>query len=362
MMLFLLCNAIIARFLGGRKQKTLNPRAGGLNCRKSVLNCKREHPKNLTGSAFLPGFTVYLAVFLTIKCIIVQQIYLLTACIFVATGLMHSIVAQEIGPTKGSLVIVGGGRLEPSVVQRFIELAGGPQARIVIIPTAGGASQYGIGDEGTAFRPFVAQGATNLQLLHTYDPQVADTETFAAAIRQAQGVWFGGGRQWRLADAYLGTKTEAALWELLERGGVIGGTSAGATIQGSYLVRGDTQNNFILMGDHETGFGFLKNTAIDQHLLVRNRQYDLLEVIKAKPELLGIGIDEGAAIVVQGDGFEVLGRSYVAIYDHQMIEKTGRFYFLQTGDRFDLVKRAANRSGNRFTPLELPKSFTPEKN
>ena len=114
-------------------------------------------------------------------------------------------------------------------------------------------------------------------------------------------VWFTGGRQWRLADSYLGTKVEEELWALLGRGGVIGGSSAGATIQGSYLARGDTKTNTIMMGDHDEGFGFLKNTAIDQHLLRRNRQFDLIEIIEAWPELLGIGIDENTAIVVQGD-------------------------------------------------------------
>lgn len=270
---------------------------------------------------------------------------------------IQPLVAQEIGPKSGSLVIVGGGRLEPSVVQRFMDLAGGKQAKIVIIPTAGGAEKYDISTQSSFFKAFQDQGATNLQLLHTYDAKEADTEAFAKVIREAQGVWFSGGRQWRLADAYLGTKTEAALWDLLARGGVIGGTSAGATIQGSYLARGDTKNNFIMMGDHEKGFGFVKNVAIDQHLLARNRQFDLIDVIKAKPELIGIGLDEGAAIVVQGDRFEVIGRSYVAIYDIKVIEKTGRFYFLQNGDRFDLVKRTATRPGNTMQALDLPAEF-----
>lgn len=275
---------------------------------------------------------------------------------------MNILYSQELGPKNGALVIVGGGRLEPSVVQRFIDLAGGPQARIVIIPTAGGAPNYDIGDESSMFKPFQTQGATNLKMLHTYDRKVADSEEFAKAIREAQGVWFSGGRQWRLADAYLGTKTEAALWDLLQRGGAIGGTSAGATIQGSYLARGDTKNNTTMMGDHEVGFGFVKNIAIDQHLLARNRQFDLIEVIKAKPELLGVGLDEGAAIMVQGDRFEVIGRSYVAIYDHKILEKTGHFYFLQNGDRFDMVKRSATRPGTRMDALDLPAAFNMEKN
>jgi cyanophycinase len=288
-----------------------------------------------------------------------SRVYLLFLLFYT---LITSLPAQEIGPARGSLVIVGGGRLESAVLQRFIELCGGPQAKIILIPTAGGDTTYDIDSQIKIFRPFQEKGAFNLQMLHTYDPRVADTPEFAHAIAEAQGVWFLGGRQWRLADAYLGTKVETALWDLLHRGGAIGGTSAGASIQASYLLRGDTKTNTILIGDHQQGFGFLKNVTIDQHLLVRNRQYDLLEVIKMKPELLGIGIDEGTAIVVQGDEFEVIGRSYVAIYDAKVLEKTGRFYFLQNGDRFHLAKRTALRPTTTMQPLELPAEFQIEKN
>lgn len=260
-------------------------------------------------------------------------------------------VAQEVGPSGGSLVIVGGGLQDQEITQRFIDLAGGPGAGIVVIPTAGGGEDY---DEFySGVKAFHDLGATNVTVLHTYDPEEADTEGFVEPIRNAGGVWFPGGRQWRLAQAYLGTRTEEALWELLNRGGVIGGSSAGATIQGSYLARGDTQTNTIMMGDHEEGFGFLQNTAIDQHLLARNRQFDLIEIIEAHPELLGIGLDEDTAIIVQGDRFQVMGSGYVAIYDHErMIGEDGRFYFLQPGDRFDLATRTAERPGRTWEALE----------
>ena len=180
--------------------------------------------------------------------------------------------------------------------------------------------------------------------MHTYDPAVANTEEFASQLDDVQGVWFSGGRQWRLADAYLNTKVHDARWALLNRGGIIGGSSAGATIQGSYLARGDTKTNTIMMGDHEEGLAFLKQTAVDQHLLQRNRQFDMIEIIEARPELLGIGLDENTAILVRGDEFEVIGQSYVAIYDHQsMIDSGGKFYFLRPGDAFDLETRKAYR-------------------
>ena len=258
---------------------------------------------------------------------------------------------QEVGPAHGALVIAGGGIRDLSILERFIELAGGPEAPIVVIPTAGGEEEYGPYWAGLS--PFRRAGARNLTVLHTYDPAVANTDAFVEPLLSAQGVWFSGGRQWRLADAYLNTKVHEALWALLDRGGVVGGSSAGATIQGAYLARGDTRTNTVMMGDHEQGLGFLKGTAIDQHVLRRNRQFDLIEVIRAHPDLLGIGLDEDTAIVVQGDRFEVIGQSYVALYDHQrMLDAGGLFYFLAPGDWYDLKTRTAFRTTQANEPLE----------
>ena len=259
--------------------------------------------------------------------------------------------SPRVGPASGSLVIIGGAVRDGKIVERIIELAGGPDAPLVVIPTAGGASHYDQFWKGQ--RLFKDAGATDITVLHTYDPQEADTDEFVAPLRRARGVFFGGGRQWRLADAYLNTLTQRELFALLERGGVISGTSAGASIMGSFLVRGDTQTNTVMMGDHLEGFALLKNVGIDQHLLRRNRQFDLLEVIEAHPELLGIGIDEDTAIVVEGDRFEVIGQSYVVIYDNQRkIPPVGRFYFLAPGDRYDLGSREAWRPTVTDRPLE----------
>ena len=258
--------------------------------------------------------------------------------------------AQEVGPARGALVIVGGAMRDPAIIERFIQLAGGPHAPIVVIPTAGGGEIYDQYYRGLG--SFMEAGATDLTVLHTTDREEANSEAFVEPLRRARGVWFPGGRQWRLADAYLETRVHDELRGVLARGGVIGGSSAGATILGSYLARGDTAINTIMMGDHEVGFGFLRNVAIDQHLLRRNRQFDLIEVIEAHPELLGIGLDEDTAIVVRGDEFEVVGRSYVVIYDHErMLDSGGRFYFLGAGDSFDLKARRAFRMQRTRRPL-----------
>jgi len=259
--------------------------------------------------------------------------------------------AQEVGPASGALVIVGGAMRDRAIVDRFLDLAGGADAPIVMIPTAGGEEQYD--QYWSGLRQFKDAGATDLYVLHTNDRTVANSEEFVRHIQNARGVWFGGGRQWHLADSYLNTRVHDELFALLDRGGVIGGSSAGATIQGSYLVRGDTRTNTIVMGDHTDGMGFIKNVAIDQHLLKRNRQFDLIEVIETFPDLLGIGLDENTAIVVQGDRFDVIGESYVAIYDHaRMLDSGGLFYFLAPGDSYDLSTRQAFRPSNDRVPME----------
>jgi len=247
--------------------------------------------------------------------------------------------ALTAGPERGSLVIAGGGRLGPEIVGRFLELAGGPGAPIVVIPTAGGAEDYPADWEGLEM--FRALGASDLAVLHTYDPREADTEAFVEPLRRARGVWFPGGRQWRLADAYLDTRTHRELLALLDRGGVVGGTSAGASIQASYMVRGAPEGNHVMMAPgHERGLGFLVNAAVDQHLLTRNRQDDLLEVLAVHPGLLGIGIDEGTAIVVRRDTFEVVGASRVAVYDGRGADDGPGYFFLSPGARYDLRARA----------------------
>jgi cyanophycinase len=259
--------------------------------------------------------------------------------------------AQRVGPENGSLVIVGGGSTaDTGIVEAFIDMSGGPDALIVLIPTAGGGDKYG--QDWGGRRLFEAAGATNLFVLHTNDRKEADMDTFVDPIRNAGGVWFGGGRQWRLADSYLNTLVHEELWALLERDGVIGGTSAGATIQGSYLARGDSKTNTVMMGDHEEGLAFLKDVAIDQHLLKQNRQFDMLEIIRARPELLGIGIDESTALIVNGDMFSIMGKGYVAIYDvNKTIDSGGDFYLMTPGDEFDLATRSPFRVGNRRAPL-----------
>lgn len=275
-----------------------------------------------------------------------SYILFLSLCIFSCSS-----QAQSHGPKNGSLIIMGGGSLDAPFYARFMDLIGGPDAEIVVIPTAIGGE--GLEDGSIAARlvsSFKQQGFTQVTVLHTTDREEAQSEAFVKPLTTAKGIWFTGGRQWRLADSYLGTRSQEEFNKLLERGGVIAGSSAGATIQGSYLARGDSKTNTIMMGDHEEGFGFVSNVAIDQHVLARNRQFDLFEILDHHPDLLGIGIDENTGILVQGDQFEVMGASYVLIYDGTMWHPetqsfkalpagSREFYMLGAGGRYDLVER-----------------------
>ncbi|HEX5435361.1 MAG TPA: Type 1 glutamine amidotransferase-like domain-containing protein, partial [Candidatus Angelobacter sp.] len=143
--------------------------------------------------------------------------------------------SPTIGPARGWLMIHGGGAVTPDEKKEFVSLAGGPDANFVFIPTA---SSDPINLDHAAKRFSKMFGVKHVTVLHTRDRKVANTEKFVAPLRHASGVWFEGGRQWRLADAYLGTRVEREIKALLARGGVVGGSSAGATIQGSFLVRG----------------------------------------------------------------------------------------------------------------------------
>lgn len=255
------------------------------------------------------------------------------------------------GPAKGTLIAIGGGGDDLLILKEFRRYAGGDSAEIVVIPTAS-TDEYLQKDSSYSHikRNFELAGIEDITILHTRDTALANDEQFIAPLKTATGIFFTGGRQWRIADGFLHTRAHEEMLKLLERGGVIAGTSAGATIQGSYLARGDTKNNQIMMGDHEEGLSFITNIAIDQHVLARNRQFDLFNILDNRPELLGIGIDENTAIVVQADTLEVIGRSYVLIYDGTFWSREGSelkqlpasndlFYFLRKGDRYNLAER-----------------------
>jgi len=238
---------------------------------------------------------------------------------------------------KGSLVIVGGGGVPADVAQKFIDLAGGADALIVVLPTA--QPDPVPASEGGFLKRAGAKHVVTLpsrKLADVEDPKNLET------LKKAGGVWFGGGRQWRFVDAYEGTKAEEALRDVLRRGGVIGGSSAGATIQGDYLCRGSPLNNTdIRCEGYERGLNFLPGVAIDQHFAQRKRFGDMAALMKVYPQLLGVGIDEATALVVRGSVAEVMGQGQAHFYDRRkpLEEDKPDHESVKAGGLYDLKER-----------------------
>lgn len=269
------------------------------------------------------------------------------ACVTLV-GVVAFSAQRSSGPAKGILILDGGGTTA-IVRDRFVSLAGGAKARIVVIPTGVSALRFGEKNtildpdwprdrpEWAAYEAYLKQwlGTENVTVIHTRERKVADSEDFVKPLRTATAVFLSAGNAGRHAQAYLDTRTQKELEALLARGGVIFGSSAGAIIQGSYTVRGRPDKPLLMAAGNERGFGFLKNVAINPHLTQAKRENELINVVDAHPEILGIGIDEDAAVVVRGNRFEVIGAGRVAIYDNQRREGSW-YYWLKPGDQFDL--------------------------
>jgi cyanophycinase len=238
---------------------------------------------------------------------------------------------------KGTLVIVGGGGMPPQLTRKFIDLAGGNDAPLLILPTS--QPDPIPPKEGDFLKK---AGATNVKVLPGRLLAEVESPEYLDAVRKAKGVWFGGGRQWRFIDAYVGTKFEPLLHDVLRRGGVIGGSSAGASIQGDYLCRGNPLGpNDIMSEGYERGLNFLPGVAIDQHFTQRKRLPDMTALMKTYPQFLGIGLDETTGIVVQGHIAEVVGKGKAHFYDRRQPVVDGQpdYEAVADGGRYDLKLR-----------------------
>jgi cyanophycinase len=202
----------------------------------------------------------------------------------------------------GTLMIVGGGKMPDTVRDRFVQLAGGKKGRLVVIPTASALDAQ----LKRSFNYWKAQDLASVDMLDTLDPKMANDPSFVKPLTEATAAWLGGGDQSRLADAYRGTAVERELRRLLARGGVVGGTSAGASVMSSVMITGGNPQARV-----GVGFGLLPDVVIDQHFQNRKRQQRLLGVLKEHPSCVGLGIDEQTAVVVHGHTFTVVGNANV---------------------------------------------------
>ena len=261
-----------------------------------------------------------------------------------AVGSLGGQPSSTHGPAHGALVLQGGVGTNRAIASAFVALAGGPASHIVVIPTA---SVFDAGPPGMATslarRMKESFGVEAATVLHALDRATTDSDSFVDPLRKATGVWLLGGMPERLVQAYLNTKTERAIKELLDRGGAVGGESAGAMIQGSWLDTTDSES-FTPAIDaqiraHGTGagFGLLTHSAIFPHFDKRGPEAAVRESA-AHPDQLAIGIDEETALVVRGDQAEVVGLGTVSLYDGG-VRGASNVVILNPGERYDLAAR-----------------------
>lgn len=226
--------------------------------------------------------------------------------------------------SDGTLIVHGGGNVSAEVRDRFLELAGGSQAKLLVIPTADTETPE---DDGR-LETWRTRKPASVALLHASSREQAEAEQFAEPLKRATGVWISGGKQSVLASTYLKTPVERELSELLKRGGVIAGTSAGAAIMSRVMI---------VRGEIREGFDLLPHGVVDQHFEARDRQTRLLKVLAAHPRRFGIGVDENTAAIVLGNRLSVIGESTVSIFATKRDQPPQRIVRLTAGEVFDLA-------------------------
>ncbi len=234
--------------------------------------------------------------------------------------LLTSVIAAA---DDGTLIVHGGGNVSSEVRDRFFELAGGTQAKLLVIPTADVENA----DDDGRLNTWRSRKPSSVALLHASSREQAEAEQFVEPLKRATGVWISGGKQSVLAATYLKTPVERELSALLKRGGVIAGTSAGAAIMSRVMI---------VRGEVREGFDLLPHGIVDQHFEARDRQQRLLKVLAAYPQRFGIGVDENTAAIVCGDRLSVIGESTVSIFATKRDEPPQRIERLKAGEMFDL--------------------------
>lgn len=274
----------------------------------------------------------------------------------IASCLASSSLAQS---PKGHLVVIGGGNRGKEIMQKIVELAGGPDAVIAILPMA---SSYADSTENEQnyLREFRGYGIKEAKYLNIKRP-VANNDSVVRIFDDVTGVFFGGGDQAVLMAAIGKTAVEKRLHELYNGGAVISGTSAGAAVMSKVMLTGeerrpDRDSSFTkIEADNiitQEGFGFLEDVIVDQHFIRRRRHNRILSLVMEHPKLPAIAIDEATAVWVKPDRtFEVIGASGVIVYDAthaQVVRDAVGFgirssgiitHILRPGSRYDLNTR-----------------------
>jgi len=260
----------------------------------------------------------------------------------------------------GPLMIIGGAEdklRKRRILKEFVAAAGGLDARIAVIPTASSLGPEIVDVYDALFR---AEGAAEVNEVRPQSREEAADPDLVKRISEATGIFMTGGNQLKLSAVICGTPVGDAIVEAHARGVVVAGTSAGASIQSSHMVAFGTPGATPRqrMTQVAAGLGLLRSTVIDQHFAQRNRYGRLLMIVSQSPSLLGLGIDEDTAAVVDtdDDGHEVLrvlGRGAVTIMDPAALVTNSYevkrsapilasgvvLHVLPQGARFDLTTR-----------------------
>ncbi|MEV6268792.1 cyanophycinase [Kribbella sp. NPDC051936] len=224
---------------------------------------------------------------------------------------------SELQGGPGALFAIGGAEdklKKRTVLQEFVEAAGGSKARIVVVPTASALGP----DVVDVYRAlFAALGAESVVGVRPENREDADDPAFIAPLNDATGIFMTGGNQLKLAGVVTGTAFGRAVTAAHARGAAVGGTSAGASILAEHMIAfgrsGATPRQ--RMSQLSGGLGLVQGAIVDQHFAQRNRYGRLLSLVAQSPGLLGIGVDEDTAAVVRGSHLEVVGRGAVTIFD-----------------------------------------------
>jgi cyanophycinase len=219
--------------------------------------------------------------------------------------------------TAGPLLVIGGAEQVhapcDTILAKFVELAGGQSAHIVVIATA--SSQPEI-REVEYQQVFTRLGAGRVTPLRLDDREHASSPEAAASIMTATGVFFTGGDQRRITTVLGGSRVDSVLHSRVAEGMVVAGTSAGAAMMSGTMIIGGTEATVSTDAVRTApGLEFLPGVLIDMHFASRGRLNRLLSAVAMYPHELGLGIDEDTAILVHGDKFEVLGAGSVTVID-----------------------------------------------
>ncbi|MEV5966453.1 cyanophycinase [Kribbella sp. NPDC051952] len=233
------------------------------------------------------------------------------------------------GPSTGpgALFAIGGAEdklKKRTVLQEFVEAAGGPKARIVVVPTASALGP----DVIDVYRAlFAALGAATVVGVRPENREDADDPAFLEPLSDATGIFMTGGNQLKLAGVVTGTAFGRAVTAAHARGAAVGGTSAGASILAEHMIAfgrsGATPRQ--RMSQLAGGLGLVQGAIVDQHFAQRNRYGRLLSLVAQSPGLLGIGIDEDTAAVFRGNHLEVVGRGAVTIFDGSRLTSNAHY-------------------------------------